>query len=72
MSDKDNFDHNDFDIVEESEGLDNLENTEEEAQGNLSLCAEQLNTPDHNLCPGMMEPEGETVPLLITIKKLKS
>jgi hypothetical protein len=37
MSDKDNFDHNDFDIVEESEGLDNLENTEEEAQGNVKI-----------------------------------
>ncbi|KAJ8254332.1 hypothetical protein COCON_G00209440 [Conger conger] len=75
MSDnEDNFDDGDFDDGEEDEGLDDLENVEDEDQENYER-ARVLGTRALQIAmcaPVMVELEGETDPLQIAMKELKS
>ncbi|XP_035258920.1 DNA-directed RNA polymerases I, II, and III subunit RPABC2-like isoform X2 [Anguilla rostrata] len=84
MSDnEDNFDDGDFDDAEEDEGLDDLENAEDEDAENIQILpageGQQANqkriTTSYmtKMCaPVMVELEGETDPLQIAMKELKS
>uniref|UniRef100_A0A8C4MI81 RNA polymerase II, I and III subunit F n=1 Tax=Equus asinus asinus TaxID=83772 RepID=A0A8C4MI81_EQUAS len=77
------FDGDDFDDVEEDEGLDDLEKAEEEGQENVEILPsgerpqanqKRITTPYMTkMCaPVMVELEGETDPLLIAMKELKA
>ncbi|KAL2100964.1 hypothetical protein ACEWY4_002725 [Coilia grayii] len=94
----DSFDDGDFDDVEEDEGLDDLENAEDEDQENVQILPagegqqanqKRITTPYMTkyerarvlgtralqiaMCaPVMVELEGETDPLQIAMKELKS
>uniref|UniRef100_A0A8C2ITK5 Polymerase (RNA) II (DNA directed) polypeptide F n=1 Tax=Cyprinus carpio TaxID=7962 RepID=A0A8C2ITK5_CYPCA len=81
------FDDGDFDDVEDEEALDDLENAEDEDQENVQILPagegqqanqKRITTPymtkyERAMCaPVMVELEGETDPLQIAMKELKS
>uniref|UniRef100_A0A5F8GG64 Uncharacterized protein n=1 Tax=Monodelphis domestica TaxID=13616 RepID=A0A5F8GG64_MONDO len=65
---EDNYDGDHFDNVEEDEGLHDLENSKDEA----SLGPGHLGLQIVICSPVMEELEGETDPLLNTMKELKT
>ncbi|XP_006872723.1 PREDICTED: DNA-directed RNA polymerases I, II, and III subunit RPABC2-like [Chrysochloris asiatica] len=75
MSDnEDNFDGDDFEDLKEEEVLHDLENTEEEGQDNVDILPSgEPTTLQIAMCaPMMVELEGETDLLFISMKELKA